>query len=93
MTEQAAPNCRRIFTIGHSNHDEPTFVGLLEQHQIEVLADVRSQPYSKYATHFNADQIKHALAGAGIMGSQPHSRPHSQRGADSLRTPGTLRPV
>jgi len=66
MPEQTPPNERRVFTIGHSNHDEQTFVGLLRQHQIDVVADVRSQPYSKYTTHFNADQIKPALAGAGI---------------------------
>ena len=58
---------RRVFTIGHSNHAEPAFVGLLRQHQIDVVADVRSQPYAKYATHFNADQIKPALAEAGVQ--------------------------
>jgi uncharacterized protein (DUF488 family) len=44
-----------------------------------VVADVRSQPYSKYTTHFNADQIKPALAGAGIgyvfLGQQVGGRP------------------
>jgi len=79
MTEQTAPHHRRVFTIGHSNHDEPTFVALLRQHQIQVVADVRSQPYTKYATHFNADQIKQVLAGAGIgyvfLGQELGGRP------------------
>jgi uncharacterized protein (DUF488 family) len=66
MPEQPSPNKPRIFTIGHSNHDEQTFVELLKQHRIDVVADVRSQPYSKYATHFNTDQIKLTLAGNDV---------------------------
>ena len=31
------------------------------------MVDVRSQPYSSYATHFNAGQIKPMLADAGIQ--------------------------
>ncbi len=57
----------RIFTVGHSNHDERTFLDLLDQHKIEVLADVRSQPYSRYVSHFNHDQIKQALTSAGLQ--------------------------
>ncbi len=79
MPEQAPPNKRRVFTIGHSNHDEQTFVDLLKQHGIDVVADVRSQPYSKYTTHFNTDQIKPALADAGLryvfLGGQVGGRP------------------
>lgn len=66
MTEPSAPDPRRVYTIGHSNHEEQTFLDLLLRHGIEVVADVRSQPYSKYTTQFNSDQIKPALAGAGI---------------------------
>ena len=67
MSEQAVTPTYSVFTIGHSNHDEPTFLGLLQQHRIEVIADVRSQPYSKYTTHFNADQIK------PVLGRRRHS--------------------
>ena len=67
MPEQAPSEKHRMFTVGHSNHDEQTFVELLEQHKIDVVADVRSQPYSKYTTQFNADQIKPALAAAGSV--------------------------
>ena len=66
MTAPSAPGQRRVYTIGHSNHEEQTFLDLLLRHGIEVVADVRSQPYSKYTTQFNSDQIKPALAGAGI---------------------------
>lgn len=79
MPEQASPDSRRIYTIGHSNHDEEAFVDLLQQHRIDVVADVRSQPYSKYTTQFNSDQIKPALASAGIryvfLGQQVGGRP------------------
>lgn len=56
----------RIYTIGHSNHDEQTFVALLVQHGIETLVDVRSAPYSRYSPHFNRESISHPLGAAGI---------------------------
>lgn len=37
-----------LLTIGHSNHAPEHFQALLEQHQIEVLVDVRSWPHSRY---------------------------------------------
>jgi uncharacterized protein (DUF488 family) len=55
-----------IFTIGHSNHSAEKFVGLLKQHGIEVVADVRSQPYSRHAPHFNAKDIEAILWDNGI---------------------------
>ncbi len=36
-----------LFTIGHSTHDFPRFLGLLIQHGIEIVADVRSRPFSR----------------------------------------------
>jgi len=77
--DSASQDKKCVFTIGHSNHDEPTFVNLLKKHQIDVVADVRSQPYARYATHFNADQIQPALTEAGIryvfLGRQLGGRP------------------
>ena len=71
----------RILTIGHSNHDEQAFVSLLRRHDVEVVVDVRSQPYSKYNTQFNADQIKPMLAAAGIqylfLGQELGGRDHT----------------
>jgi len=87
MPEQAPSEKHRMFTVGHSNHDEQTFVELLEQHKIDVVADVRSQPYSKYTTQFNADQIKPALAAAGIryvfLGQQVGGRPDDSQFYDA----------
>jgi len=50
-----------IWTIGHSNHPLDTFLDLLATHRIEVLVDVRSSPYSRYASHFNKGAIEGAL--------------------------------
>jgi hypothetical protein len=68
-----------LYTIGHSNHDQEHFCGLLLQHGIGVVADVRSSPYSRYTTQFNAEQLKTALAAKGIryvfLGDQLGGRP------------------
>ncbi len=78
MLEYTPPTLS-VFSIGHSNHDEQTFIELLQRHNIAVVADVRSQPYSKYTKQFNSDQIKIALAGADIhyvfLGQQLGGRP------------------
>jgi uncharacterized protein (DUF488 family) len=56
-----------LYTVGHSNHSEEKFVGLLQQHQIEVLVDVRSQPFSRYSPHFNDSNLKRSLQATGIQ--------------------------
>lgn len=37
-----------LLTVGHSNHSPGHFQGLLSEHRVEVLADVRSWPHSQY---------------------------------------------
>lgn len=77
--DPADPTTRRVFTIGHSNHPLETFVALLKQHGTEVVADVRSQPHSKYASHFDAPELKQSIPAAGIryvfMGREIGGRP------------------
>ena len=71
-----------LYTIGHSNHDEQHFVELLQTHGIEVLVDVRSQPYSRYASHFNATPIKRVVSEAGLkylfLGAELGGRPEAE---------------
>jgi uncharacterized protein (DUF488 family) len=55
-----------IYTIGHSKHPIDRFIALLQQHGIEVLADVRSTPYSRFNPQFNREKLQVALAGASI---------------------------
>ena len=56
----------RVLTIGHSNHPLELFLGLLQEHQVEVVADTRSQPYSKYSPQYDQDALQAALGAAGI---------------------------
>ena len=39
-----------IFTVGHSNQSLESFLDLLGRHGIDLVVDVRSSPYSQYAT-------------------------------------------
>ena len=68
-----------LYTIGHSNHAPEVFLGLLARHGIEVLVDVRSQPYSRYAAHFDKPGLSALAAGAGItylfLGQELGGRP------------------
>ncbi len=55
-----------IYTIGHSNHTLEHFISLLKQHDINVLCDVRSDPYSRVNPQFNRETLKAALWKTGI---------------------------
>jgi len=55
-----------VFTIGHSSHEISRFFDLLKRHAIEVVVDVRSEPYSRWATQFNKAEIQRALGKAGF---------------------------
>ncbi len=72
-----------LYTIGHSNHEQERFCGMLNQHEIEVLADVRSQPYSRYSPQFNSKELQAALAAENIrylfMGNQLGGRPQGDQ--------------
>ncbi len=54
-----------IYTIGHSTHTWEDFLRLLATHNIEVVADVRSKPYSRFNPHFNRDALASGLEEAG----------------------------
>jgi uncharacterized protein (DUF488 family) len=55
-----------VFTIGHSTHPLHRFVGLLQQHGITALCDVRSKPYSRINPQFNREGLKQSLREIGI---------------------------
>lgn len=57
---------RRVFTIGHSNHEFAKLLGLLRQHGVTAVADVRSAPYSRRYPQFSREPLEKALAEAGI---------------------------
>lgn len=55
-----------IYTIGHSNGSVERLLGLLRQHDITAVADVRSRPYSRYNPQFNREPLAIALKAAGV---------------------------
>ena len=55
-----------LWSIGHSNHGPERFVELLQRHGIEAVADVRSQPYSRFSPHFRQTTLQQLLAEAGL---------------------------
>ena len=72
-----------IYTVGHSNIAIEQFVDLLRLHIIQVLADTRSQPYSRYAPQFNVESLKTSLQDAGMayfyLGDRLGGRPMEAR--------------
>jgi uncharacterized protein (DUF488 family) len=68
-----------LFTVGHSNQTLDEFLSLLRQHEIELVADVRSVPKSKYASQFDAGSLTEALDEASIgyayLGGELGGRP------------------
>lgn len=78
---------RVVYTVGHSNHSLETFVDLLKDHQIEVLVDTRSSPYSRFAPHFNMNNLKSATAANGMryvfLGKELGGRPEGDEFYDA----------
>jgi uncharacterized protein (DUF488 family) len=68
-----------LLTIGHSNHEAEHFAALLSAARIEVVADVRSWPHSRYATWAAQDQLADWLRGRGhryvFLGHELGGRP------------------
>lgn len=50
-----------IYTIGHSNLRIEEFLELLKREGIEILVDVRSEPYSVFAPQFNQEKLAKSL--------------------------------
>ena len=68
-----------LWTVGHSNHTVGRFLELLGEHGIEVVVDVRSEPYSSYSKHFCQAPLRRSLKDAGLsylfMGRELGGRP------------------
>ncbi|HIJ79160.1 MAG: DUF488 domain-containing protein [Desulfobulbaceae bacterium] len=54
---------REVYTIGHSNHSVTAFCDLLAGHDLQIVVDVRSSPFSKHVPQFNKKEIAPALTG------------------------------
>ena len=76
-----------VFTIGHSSHSVEVFADLLAQHGIQVVVDVRSAPYSRYAPQFDRDILPGPLNQIGVkylfLGQELGGRPSNNDYYDS----------
>jgi len=55
-----------VYTIGHSNHPIERFAGLLKQHGVTLVADVRTTPASRFQAQFTRAAFSRALEAEGI---------------------------
>lgn len=55
-----------VYTIGHSIHPSETLLDILDQHNIQILIDVRSTPYSRHNPQYNRETIKAAVGAHGL---------------------------
>jgi uncharacterized protein (DUF488 family) len=69
----------QLYSIGHSDHSVEAFLDLLRRHEIAVVVDVRSQPYSQWVPQFNRESLARDLEAAGVcyvfMGDSLGGRP------------------
>lgn len=52
---------RHLYTIGHSTHNIDDFISLLQKYHIDTIVDIRSIPYSKFASSYNKEALKNYL--------------------------------
>lgn len=57
---------RLIYTVGHSTQSIEEFIEQLQRHQIQLVADVRSHPYSRRYPHFSREALQKSLSMADI---------------------------
>ncbi len=69
-----------LYTLGHSNHPIERLLELLEDHDVKLLVDVRSTPFSRYNPQYNRNALEQALQSQGInylyMGDVLGGRPN-----------------
>jgi uncharacterized protein (DUF488 family) len=71
-----------LFTIGHSNVPEERFLAMLRDAEVDVIADVRTAPYSRFFPWFSQKQLAASLSATGIgymaMGDPLGGRPRDE---------------
>jgi uncharacterized protein (DUF488 family) len=75
-----------IFTIGHSIHSTERIIDLLKSNRVDVLVDVRSEPYSRKVPHFNKDKLEKDVQKNGLrylfLGKELGGRPSKREFCD-----------
>ena len=88
-----------LLTVGHSNHEETRFIGLLKEAGVQTIADVRAQPRSGRYPQFNAAALAASLEAADIgyetlgrqLGGRRTPQPESSRNRPGRRRIPRLR--
>ena len=57
---------QKIWTIGHSTHPIDEFIALLQDHAVQLVADIRTIPKSRHNPQFNTSELTASLRSAGI---------------------------
>jgi uncharacterized protein (DUF488 family) len=57
----------RLYTIGHSTRSLDELIGLLREHEIDRLADIRRYPGSRRYPHFSRESLAVSLPQHGIQ--------------------------
>ena len=81
-----------VYTIGHSNQSWEAFAALLREQRIDVVVDIRSAPYSRYAPQFDHDLLKDKLGECGAkylflgkeLGGRPNDPSHYDKKGHAL---------
>ncbi len=55
-----------VFTIGHSTHTPNDFIGLLKNHSIAIVVDIRTVPRSRHNPQYNTETLPENLRSEGI---------------------------
>jgi len=56
-----------IYSIGYGNRRMSEFIKLLENNEIQLVVDVRTNPYSRWKPEFNAKAFQITLSEVGIQ--------------------------
>jgi uncharacterized protein (DUF488 family) len=65
-SEETVGPAPRLWTIGHSTRTEDEFLALLDEHEIEALADVRRHPGSRRMPQFGSAALEASLHSRGM---------------------------
>lgn len=60
------PSKATLFTVGHSTRTADELLAILEEAGIELLVDIRRQPYSRRHPQFGREALQRALAARGV---------------------------
>ena len=55
-----------LLTVGHSNHHLETFFSLPAMDRVQLIVDVRSSPWSRFAPHFNRNSLQTSIRQRGL---------------------------